>query len=147
MKRNAKGFSLPELLIVVAVIGIIATIAIPGLLEAQRASREAAAIQTLRTIVESENTYLSVKGNYTSYGDGSQLSGASLVDASLFSSPINNYQLTLTLGSPASTYSATNEPVGASATAKSHFYFVANDGLIRWKAGSTAGPSDPPIPQ
>src|SRR5215467_7724724 len=122
MKRNQKGFSLPELLIVVAVIGIIASIAVPGLLQAQRASREAAAIQGLRTVVSSENTYLSVKGNYSSYGDPTDLDGAGLVDISLFTTPINGYQLTLTLGSSSSSYTATNEPVVVTSNAR--FFFV-----------------------
>lgn len=59
MKRKNRGFSLLELLIVVAIILIIATIAIPSLLRSRQAAHEAAAVATLRTINTAEVTYLS----------------------------------------------------------------------------------------
>src|SRR5271156_1633226 len=59
-----KGFSLIELLIVVAIILIIAAIAIPNLLRARMAANESSAVGSLRTINTSEVTY------YTTYGVG-----------------------------------------------------------------------------
>lgn len=55
--RNERGFSLIELLIVVAIILIIAAIAIPNLLRSRMAANEASAIATLRSISTAQITY------------------------------------------------------------------------------------------
>ena len=58
MKRHSKkGFSLIELLIVVAIILIIAAIAIPNLLRSRIAANEASAVASTRTLVTAEITY------------------------------------------------------------------------------------------
>jgi len=57
------GFTLVELLMVVAIIGIIAAIAIPSLLRARQAANEASAISSMRSISSAQSAYVASCGN------------------------------------------------------------------------------------
>jgi prepilin-type N-terminal cleavage/methylation domain-containing protein len=134
MKRTSKGFSLLELLIVVAIILIIATIAIPSLLRSRQAANESAAVGSLRTINTAQVTYLSSAGG--NYGTMAQLIGAGLLDTA-FNATRSGYNFSIT--ATGSDYTAFASP--ASSNTGRYGYYSTPDAVIRYSTDATLAPT------
>lgn len=157
MRKSSKGFSLIELLIVVAIILIIAAIAIPNLLRSRIAANQASAVGSLRTLNTAEITFSSTYNT----GFTSTLSylappttgnpvatAAGLIDSVLAGGSKSGYSFTYSAGASDSTgrvdtYAITAVPI--SSNTGTNYYYTDNSGVIRQNSTTTASGTDSPI--
>lgn len=168
MKIKPNGFSLIELLIVVAIILIIAAIAIPNFMRSRIAANQASAVGSLRTLNTAEFTYASTydKGYSATLGylgpppSGSStdithagivdsiLSGTASGDSTGMTSTKSGYLFTYSPGpvidGRVTSYTIKADPIDRGTTG-TNSYFVDQTGVIRQNSTAQASVADSPL--
>lgn len=163
-KRHSKGFSLIELLIVVAIILIIAAIAIPNLMQSKIAANQASAVGSLRTINTAETTYnstyntgfsasLGVLGAACNSSGAPTSSSAGLIDCVLSNGGSGNastksgysftYSAASAVNSQVPSYTLSAVPINSS-TGQNGYYTDQSD-VIRYDTSGSPSSASTPI--
>ena len=160
MKKSSKGFSLIELLIVVAIILIIAAIAIPNLLRSRIAANQASAVGSLRTLNTAEITYSSTYNTgftatmtylappTSTTNTNPTSTAAGLIDSVLALGSKSGYSFVYSAGTAdatgrINTYGFTAVPISSSTG--TNYYYTDESGVIRQNSTTTASSLDSPI--
>ena len=139
------GFTLIELMIVIAIIGILIGAAVYGWKTAQKAGNEAATLQNLRTVAAVQIQYYNTHAR--TFGTFEQLVKEQMLSSKFEGNPpnVDGYVLTMKVTPKTSTaptsYTLNADPQSEN-SGKNHFYIDSTDGSIHVNPDQPAGPND-----
>ena len=154
-KKNQRGFSLIELMIVIAIIGILIGVGVAGYRSAIKAANEAAAVKTLRSIADQQMLYFNAHQR-NAFGTFEEMRKENLLDSRFDGTTpvVDGYVYTMkvipksTTAQPGYTINADPQvPTGVSATGKNHYYVDSDTNTIHVNDNQPAAVTDPPIGQ
>ena len=144
--HSQSGFTLIELMIVIAIIGILIGAAVYGWKAATRAGNEAATLQNLKTIAAVEIQYYNTHSR--TFGTFEQLVKEQMLSSKFSGNPTitDGYTMNLKVvpktATSTTSYTLNADPQDAS-SGKNHFYMDSNDGSIHVNPDQPGGPNDP----
>src|SRR3989338_4798948 len=145
MRRLERGFTLVEIMIVVAIIALLASIAIPNVLRGRATANETAAIGNLRALLSSLEMYRSVNNAYPANWSSMQQATPPFypmpfsTTTSNIGQVVQGYTYAYTAGATGATYTMTATP---GANTGSRGFFTNESGLTRHCLASTSSTAD-----
>lgn len=140
--KDERGFSLIEMLVVVVIIGAIASIAVPNLKRARQQAFSASAIQSMRTITTAEVLY---ERKFKTYATLADLAPEGTLDPYLSGGLKGHYIFVLTLSADQLHYTVTASPLLDPSAM--NYYFTDESTVIRVNDGAPADVNSDPIPR
>ena len=140
--KNERGFSMVELLVVVAIITLIAAIAMPNLRKARQSASSASAVQSLRTITTAQQLY---RQKFQQYGTLAELAPEGTLDTSLSIGSKSSYLFVINVTSAGEKFDCEATPTEDPTNLP--YYFVDDTTVIRHNLGAPADANSSPIPR
>ncbi len=132
--NSKQGFTLIELMIVIAIIAIMASLALPDLTKAKTVAGEAEAVSSLRRLAAAQSIFKNASGDYAESLEvlsGGEPNGTSLLDSALKNGRKSDYVFQVS-SNTSFTWSATATPTDSDCRSGLRSFYVNQSGVIRW---------------